>query len=561
MVTMLISGRRDGPERRVEGRRLAAPGGAGDEDEAVRAREELLRDSELRVEHAELREAPEHRLRVEDAEDELLAERGVNGRHAQLDLAVAARGLDAAVLGAPLLGDVEAGERLDARHDRAVDRLRERVHRVEDAVDAHAHGRLVASRLDVDVGRALVERIVEDVLDGRDDVRVARLDLLDARQRDELLEVRDVDPARDLHLRGGHRAAEAVEVGDEALDFARRRDDQARVPPHEVRQVVDEPHVERVRHGHRDVPFVGGDDERRVLARERAREELRRELRVDLERVEIDERVVQRLRERLHDDPLVQRIALVAVDREPHEAQHLGGVDVLSGLQLGDRRATRPEEPRALDVVPRSRVPFLRRCEELRVLEKIAEKVEREAGLNGHAVSSLEDRPTFYDCGKFRLHARPNVRGHALTGARREAAGRVALGRDGRCEDDEHQVDDAHTHPGIRSRCALRPPRSDWLHGVLLGQSLERHERAPVRAPSPHRPRARGHHAPRRHRPPRARRAPVRAPRARSGAPRPREAHRQPVALLQPLRRAAERSATRSPSRSSTRAPPRTTSG
>jgi hypothetical protein len=52
---------------------------------------------------------------------------------------------------------------------------------MQDAVDPHAHRRDVASWLDVHVGRALIQRVVQEVLDRRDDVAVGGLDLLDAR--------------------------------------------------------------------------------------------------------------------------------------------------------------------------------------------------------------------------------------------------------------------------------------------------------------------------------------------------------------------------------------------
>ena len=90
------------------------------------------------------------------------------------------------------------------------------------------------------------------------------------------------------------RAAEAVEVGDEPLDVARRRDDEARLAAHVRLQVLDERVVERIGDGDGHRALVGGDDERPVPAREGPREELRRELRVDLQRIEVDERAARR---------------------------------------------------------------------------------------------------------------------------------------------------------------------------------------------------------------------------------------------------------------------------
>ena len=76
-------------------------------------------------------------------------------------------------------------------------------------------------RLDVNVAGALVERVVEQVLDRGDDVAVAGLDLLDPLELDVPLEVPDVDAAARLLLGRVDRAAEAVEVGDEPLDLGR----------------------------------------------------------------------------------------------------------------------------------------------------------------------------------------------------------------------------------------------------------------------------------------------------------------------------------------------------
>ena len=144
---------------------------------------------------------------------------------------------------------------------------------VEHAVDAHAHGRDVAPRLDVDVARALVERVVEEVLDRGDEwlslasISSTRLSLTN-RSRLPMS-----TPVVDLLLGGGDRAAEAVEVGDEPLDVARAsRRRAAGSAGRAFMQVVDEPVVERVGDGDGDVALVGGDDERRrACARRGAR--------------------------------------------------------------------------------------------------------------------------------------------------------------------------------------------------------------------------------------------------------------------------------------------------
>ena len=89
-------------------------------------------------------------------------------RDAQLDLAPALLALDAAVLGPALLGEVAAGEQLDARDHRLVDDPRDQVDVVEDAVDAQPHEGQLALGLEVDVGGALLEGVGQDVVEGLD---------------------------------------------------------------------------------------------------------------------------------------------------------------------------------------------------------------------------------------------------------------------------------------------------------------------------------------------------------------------------------------------------------
>ena len=85
--------------------------------------------------------------------------------------------LDAAVLRPALLDDVHAREQLDARRHRDQHRRRDRVDLVQHAVDAEAHDADVAPRLDVDVGRALLERVLPQPVDDVDDVLVVGVEL------------------------------------------------------------------------------------------------------------------------------------------------------------------------------------------------------------------------------------------------------------------------------------------------------------------------------------------------------------------------------------------------
>lgn len=91
---------------------------------------------------------------------------------------------------------------------------------MERAVDAEADEAVGALGLDVDVAGALLEGVLEEVIDGVDHVLVAGLDLLLALHADELLEVADVDAGVEHLLGALHRAAEAVKIGDDAVDVA-----------------------------------------------------------------------------------------------------------------------------------------------------------------------------------------------------------------------------------------------------------------------------------------------------------------------------------------------------
>ena len=208
----------DAVERRVEGRALTGAGGAGDQDDAVRTGDEGLEHLFfLRVE-AETHEVLEKGLRVEDAQDDLLAKGYRQSRDTQLDLLSLARGLDSTVLRATTLGDVEPRHRLDAADDRAVHDLGDGLDVVQDTVDAEPDVAAFTLWLDVDVAGAGVVGMLQHELDGVDDVLVARLDLLVVLHVNELFEIAEVDARIQVALCLLDRLAQAVELGDGAQD-------------------------------------------------------------------------------------------------------------------------------------------------------------------------------------------------------------------------------------------------------------------------------------------------------------------------------------------------------
>src|SRR5690606_17855400 len=101
--------------------------------------------------------------------DHALAARGGDGAHADVDDLAGDLLGDAAVLREALLGDVEAGFDLHAADDGGEEAAVRLLPLHELAVDAVAHDDLVADGLDVDVGRALPDRRVEEVVHPPDD--------------------------------------------------------------------------------------------------------------------------------------------------------------------------------------------------------------------------------------------------------------------------------------------------------------------------------------------------------------------------------------------------------
>ena len=75
--------------------------------------------------------------------------------------------IDAAVLRQAALGDVHVRHHFQARDDGRLQEAQLRRDRdfVQDAVDAVTNAQIVLERLDVDVGRALVDRFADDLVD------------------------------------------------------------------------------------------------------------------------------------------------------------------------------------------------------------------------------------------------------------------------------------------------------------------------------------------------------------------------------------------------------------
>ena len=104
-------------------------------------------------------EVEPRRAAVEQAHDHPLAVLRRDGRDAHVDLVPADAQRDAAVLRHALLGDVEPRHHLDAADQQRRERALGLDHVAQHAVDAEADDEPPLLRLDVDVGRAFLDRL------------------------------------------------------------------------------------------------------------------------------------------------------------------------------------------------------------------------------------------------------------------------------------------------------------------------------------------------------------------------------------------------------------------
>ena len=101
----------------------------------------------------------------QQADDGALAMLRRHGRDADVDLAASDADARRAVLRQAPLGDVEAGENLDARDQRLRRDAVRRRQRAQQAVDAHAHHEPGAERLDMDVAGAQIDRALQEIVE------------------------------------------------------------------------------------------------------------------------------------------------------------------------------------------------------------------------------------------------------------------------------------------------------------------------------------------------------------------------------------------------------------
>ena len=311
-------------QRRVEGRRLARAGRAGDQDRAVGLVEGLLEALARRAVHAEVVERALRVVLVEDADRRPLAALGRQRGDAQVDAALLDRDADPAVLRHPLLGDVEVAHDLHPRDDRVDHPLRHVGRLAQHAVDPEADPHLPLAGLEVDVGGALPHRLAEDAVDELDHRRVFGADFHVGDLGQLVLGLRLA-----LGDRLADRALQRVEAADQRLDVLLGGDRDAAVERGGDLDVVDREHVGRV--GHRDQQRLlvdEADRQRPVAARGVDRDQVGGG-HVDLVGGEVDVVEAVALGDRAGE--------LVGVDRALLEQQLLGRA--AGGARLLDRLA------------------------------------------------------------------------------------------------------------------------------------------------------------------------------------------------------------------------------
>src|SRR5690606_35538918 len=138
----------DAAERSIQRGRLAATGGAGDQDDPVAALNDRAHPIEGLGAHADLREVEQGGVLVEQTHDDPLPVRGGDAAHADVDVAAGELDADAAVLREALLGDVQLRHDLHAADDAGLVALGRLDDLLENAVDAEAHHELAVHRLD-----------------------------------------------------------------------------------------------------------------------------------------------------------------------------------------------------------------------------------------------------------------------------------------------------------------------------------------------------------------------------------------------------------------------------
>src|SRR6185369_9093964 len=142
---------------------------------------------------------------------------------------------------------------------------------VENAVHPKADKRFIALRLDMDIAGALIERILQEKLDRRNNMLVASLDLALRPHLDKLLKVRKVRSIHYFALGGNNRGTEPEEFPQDLEDVATGGKNLNRLDIPCLADVFDGPGVERVCLGKHHRPLFHPDGNDEILEGKRSR--------------------------------------------------------------------------------------------------------------------------------------------------------------------------------------------------------------------------------------------------------------------------------------------------
>ena len=321
-------------QRAVKRRRLPGTGRAGNQNDAVRKRNQLPERLVDVFVHPDPAERKVHAVFVENTHNDSFAVKHRNDRNAEVDFAVGNLNLNTTVLRNPLFGDVQARHNLQTADDRRLETVdfRRRRLRLEDAVDAVPDFHPGFLRLDVNVARAGFDRFGQDVVDEPNDRRFLRHRRVAALVPVDVFE--NFDVLRLLHQAVDRFRADAETRLDQFRQFARKNETRNRRKPGRGGDFVDGRQVERVaRRDEERAVFLPSERENVAAVNEFDREIFQHVAR-NLRFRDVDDRNAEFRRDRDERDFLVARAELVqrrllktvAVGERGASDAHLNGV-------------------------------------------------------------------------------------------------------------------------------------------------------------------------------------------------------------------------------------------
>ena len=156
-------------QTRIKRGGFARTGRAGRNEDAVRPLDQFEQIIVDVIGHAELLEIEIDGRSIEHTQNQALTELGRQRGNAQVNVAAGDIFLDAAVLGQAAFGDVHVRHHFDAGNDGQREMTRRRRHLIKGAVDAITDFEFVLKRLEMDVARTVLDRLIKDKIDKAND--------------------------------------------------------------------------------------------------------------------------------------------------------------------------------------------------------------------------------------------------------------------------------------------------------------------------------------------------------------------------------------------------------